>query len=122
MSLRQRAAGFAISAAHTRAARGLLGWSVPRLAMEAGVAEEALSLFEAEQVALTEADLIALASALYAAGVITISADLAGEGVRLRRAPDGPSKRGRRTSFAGSADPLPDWLPLGGCGPGKDRG
>ena len=97
-----------MSVAQVRAARGLLDWSLPRLAAEAGLEAEALELFEAGRAELSEADARVVSSALYVAGVIPIPADLAGEGVRLRYA----SVRNWRTSFAAPHDDLPGWLPL----------
>lgn len=74
------------SPAQTRAARGLLDWSVRRLAEAAHLEPEAVFLYERREGELSTAELIVLGSAFNQAGVIAIAETWAGEGVRLREA------------------------------------
>lgn len=97
------------SADQARAARGLLGWSVRRLAEVATLDYRALRLFETGRAGLGQHELERLGAALHAAGVMPIPAASAGEGVRFRAA----SSTGRRTSFARPKASLPAWLPIG---------
>ena len=75
----------AITAAHFKAARQLLGWSQSRLAGEVGVSESAVAYIErglrpaASQVASR------IQSALEAAGVELIAENGGGAGLRLRK-------------------------------------
>jgi hypothetical protein len=96
------------SPAQTRAARGLLGWPLPRLAEAARLEPEAVQLFEAGVAELNEQELQRLAAAIRRAGVMPISAAFAGEGVRFRIASERLSR-----PYAREAEVLPDWLPLG---------
>ncbi len=72
------------SAALSRAARGLLGWTPEQLARAADLEPEAVALFEASRGVLGAAEAHRLAQAFNRAGVIAIAADYAGEGVRFR--------------------------------------
>ncbi len=88
------------SPAQCRAARGLLAWSQDDLAVRAGLELEAVELFEGCDAELSFKDLSRLYAAIYAAGVRPIEADLAGEGVRFRRAGRQPQGLRPRNGFA----------------------
>lgn len=92
------------SPAQSRAARGLLGWSAADCIATARLELEALELYEAGEAELGDADLARLGAAYYAAGVIAVPANFAGEGVRWVRP---------RTPFAGDALSPVQGAPLG---------
>lgn len=73
------------SPAQLRAARGLLDWSVDRLAEAADLECEAITLFETAEGELSPRDMGRLGRALNMNGVIAIAGDRAGPGVRFRR-------------------------------------
>ncbi len=72
-----------ISSGQMRAARGLLGWSQPKLAIEAGMSEPTVKRFETGGAKVSEDAVKRLQAALEAAGVEFTNDD--GEGVRLRK-------------------------------------
>lgn len=86
------------SPAQCRGARGLLAWEPEDLAQSACLDIEAVELYEAAEAELSERELEALGGAFARAGVIAISAQLGGEGVRFVQP--------RRTGFAGPDDAL----------------
>ncbi len=69
-----------------RAARGLLDWTLPRLAKAAGVSVSTINSFELERRQPMAANLAAIRHALERAGVEFIAANGGGPGVRLRQA------------------------------------
>ena len=73
-----------MTSAQVRAARGLLNWSVRRLAESAGVHRNTVSNIETGRFRGEEATLDAIRSALESAGVEFIAQDNGGPGVRLR--------------------------------------
>ena len=74
----------AITAGQMRAARGLLDWSMERLASESGVPVRTLARAEAPQGSTRPATLAAIRAALEEAGVEFIAENGGGAGVRLR--------------------------------------
>jgi len=74
-----------ITAAQSRAARGLLGWSQQDLAERAAVGVATVYQLEAAKSAPRRATLTVIRQALEAAGVIFIDANGEGPGVRLRK-------------------------------------
>jgi hypothetical protein len=73
------------SPAQVRGARGLLAWSVAKLARRSGLRLHAIEAYEAERGGLSDAALQRLSRTLSGAGAIPIPAMLGGEGVRLAR-------------------------------------
>lgn len=67
-----------------RAARGLLDWTQEHLAEEAGVSRSTVRDFEKERHSLNRASEQAIVDAFGRAGVILLSPDTQGPGVRLR--------------------------------------
>lgn len=96
------------SQAQIRAARGLLGWSVNRLAADANIEPRALRLYENGRSELSERELGQLAKALRGAGIVAIPPARAGEGVRLIQ----PADRRRAPLAIHGRPELPSWLPL----------
>jgi len=76
-----------VSAAQSRAARGLLGWSQQELADRAAVGVATVYQLESGRSAPRRATLTVVRQALEAAGVIFIDANGEGPGVRLRKRP-----------------------------------
>ena len=74
-----------ITAAQSRAARGLLGWSQQELAERAAVGVVTVYQLESGKAAPRRATLTVIRQALEAAGVIFIDANGEGPGVRLRK-------------------------------------
>lgn len=74
-----------ISAAQSRAARGLLGWSQNDLADRSKVGRASIADFESGKRTPYERTLAELRAALEAAGVIFIAENGDGPGVRLRK-------------------------------------
>jgi transcriptional regulator with XRE-family HTH domain len=74
----------AISAGQSRAARALLGWTRAGLARASGVPERTIAHFELETTEPRNATSQRLAKAFEAAGVIFLSSNGDGPGVRLR--------------------------------------
>ena len=70
-----------MSAAQSRAARGLLGWSSAELAAKVGIEEEQVRDFEDGSGAVASGRIEALRSALTTAGIVFSEGD--GPGVRL---------------------------------------
>jgi transcriptional regulator with XRE-family HTH domain len=80
-----------VSSRQIRAARALLGWTQQALADKAVVAVNTLRAIEADKPYPKDETVSAVRRALEAAGVLFITADTLGEGVRLTR-PDVPSR------------------------------
>lgn len=76
----------AISAAQSRAARGLLGWSREQLAHASGVPGRTVADFELGNTTSRVRTVAAIRAALEAAGVEFIAENGGGPGVRLRKA------------------------------------
>jgi len=77
---------FLISAAQMRGARGLLGWSQTRLAIEAGMSLPTVKRYETAAGAKVSDDAVEkLREALESAGVIFVDENGEGPGVRLRK-------------------------------------
>lgn len=94
------------SRAQSRAARGLLNWSLDRTARAASVRLPRLQAYEAEVGDLTRDELIRLTAAYKTAGVMPKAASKAGEGVRLKVPRPYRMATGSRTSgVAGRAQP-----------------
>jgi transcriptional regulator with XRE-family HTH domain len=74
-----------ITAAQSRAARGLLGWSQQDLAERAAVGVATVYQLESAKSAPRRATLTVIRQALEAAGVIFIESNGEGPGVRLRK-------------------------------------
>ncbi len=75
-----------ISVAQIRAARGLVGWSQNELAEAAGISGATVRRVETDQgVAVSEAKITAIRTALEKAGVIFVDANGEGPGVRLKK-------------------------------------
>lgn len=72
--------------AQCRGARGLLAWTMPRLAEAASVSVSTINSFELERRQPIPANLAALQRALESAGVEFIAENGGGPGVRLRKA------------------------------------
>ena len=68
-----------------RAARALLGWSRPRLALESGVSVRTLARFEGGECEIRDGLVIAACKALISGGVQFIPENGGGFGVRIRR-------------------------------------
>jgi len=85
--VRRREKAHVLSAAQVRAARGLLAWSVERLAHASGFETETLRSFEAADAELAAPELQRLATALRQAGVALVWPAIAGAGVRFRSPP-----------------------------------
>ena len=75
----------AITAAQSRAARGLVNWSREKLAEVGGVPVRTVADFELENTRPRPSTSTAIRSALEAAGVEFIAENGGGPGVRLRR-------------------------------------
>lgn len=74
-----------ITPAQLRAARGLVDWSRERLADVAGTTTRTLARFEVGDTSPRASTMVAIRSALEAAGVEFIAENGGGAGVRLRR-------------------------------------
>ncbi len=75
-----------ISIPQIRAARGLVGWSQTRLAVEAGLSLPTVKRYEtASALKVSDAAVGAIQAALEAAGVIFVDENGEGPGVRLRK-------------------------------------
>jgi transcriptional regulator with XRE-family HTH domain len=74
-----------ITAAQSRAARGLLGWSQQQLAERAAVGVVTVYQLESGKSAPRRATMTVIRQALEAAGVIFIESNGEGPGVRLRK-------------------------------------
>lgn len=73
-----------LTSAQCRAARGLLDWTQDALAESAGVSRSTVRDFEAGRHGLHRSTQRQIVTALEGAGVLLITADDAGPGVRLR--------------------------------------
>jgi transcriptional regulator with XRE-family HTH domain len=78
-----------MNAAQSRAARGLLQLSQGDLAKAAGVGLSTVVDFELSRRAVSEKAVVAIRTALEAAGVEFIPPNGSGAGVRLKKAPNG---------------------------------
>ena len=75
-----------INSSQTRAARGLIAWTQAALADAAGISLSAVRDFEGDKRSPISRNLLAMQTALEAAGVQFLSADEnGGPGVRLRQ-------------------------------------
>lgn len=91
------------SPAQLRAARGLLGWSRDQLADKTAIEVEAISIYERGEAEMDMHDRLHLGRTLNLSGVIALSGELAGEGVRFNF--NKASGRAQpRTAFAGADD------------------
>ncbi|MGD0762769.1 MAG: helix-turn-helix transcriptional regulator [Roseiarcus sp.] len=75
-----------LTPAQSRAARALINWSQPKLAMASGVSVSTIRDFETGKRQPIGNNLIAIQNALEAAGVILVAENGDGPGVRLRKA------------------------------------
>jgi transcriptional regulator with XRE-family HTH domain len=73
------------SVAQIRGARGLLGWSQPKLAEAAGLSEPTVKRFETGIANVSDAAIAKMTAALESAGVIFVEENGDGPGVRLRK-------------------------------------
>ena len=73
-----------LTPAQLRAARGLVGWSRPQLAMQSGVSLSTVKDFEDGRRTPYATSLAVMIAALEAAGVVFVEANGGGPGVRLR--------------------------------------
>ena len=73
-----------LTPAQLRAARGLVGWSRPQLAMQSGVSLSTVKDFEDGRRTPYATSLAVMITALEAAGVVFVEANGGGPGVRLR--------------------------------------
>ena len=73
-----------LTPAQLRAARGLVGWSRPQLAMQSGVSLSTVKDFEDGRRQPYASSLVAITAALKTAGVVFVDANGGGPGVRLR--------------------------------------
>jgi transcriptional regulator with XRE-family HTH domain len=78
----------ALSPAQSRAARGLLDWSQTDLAKSSNLSESTIRDFEKGRRVPSVNNLAAVIRALEAAGVIFVSENGEGPGVRLRKSAD----------------------------------
>lgn len=74
-----------VTPAQIRAARGLLSWSQTELSEKAGVARATIADFESGKRVPISNNVLAIRSALEAAGVIFVPENGEGAGVRLRK-------------------------------------
>lgn len=81
-----------ITSAQCRAARGLIAWSQKELADAARVGIVTVRQFETEAATPRNATVAAIRSALESAGVIFISENGEGPGVRLKKLGDTPGE------------------------------
>lgn len=74
-----------INSAQCRAARALIGWTMPQLAAAAGVSVGTINNFELGRRAPIAANMTVIRTALESAGVVFIAENGGGPGVRLRK-------------------------------------
>jgi hypothetical protein len=88
MDARVKDTSGAMTAAQSRAARGLLGWTLDQLIAASGMSKRTLIRFEASRGTPRASTVLAVRATLEAAGVEFIDENGGGPGVRLRKAAD----------------------------------